>query len=687
LDAQLSQIFASEGPLVQSLKGFEVRPGQQEMARQILHAYLEDYIALIEAGTGTGKSLAYLIPAILWALKNKEKTVISTYTIALQEQLLEKDIPKVLKALNVDLKATIVKGMGNYLCLRRLHEIEDQDLEIERVHAWAERTREGSYSDIPFALPSASWDRVNADSQSCSHVHCPHYKECFFFKARRQAEDSQLLIVNHHILFADLAARKRKDFKEEKSIIPAFKRIVVDEAHHLEDVALDALSKRSDRLNLVRLLGRIHSDLHPERSRLTAIRQAIKEPISSLIPCLEIDLPHAKRELAAKIEEAFHSLEAFCRSVFNSKEARWRFRPEHFEHPLLQSEVIPLFNLVVDLLKKFVQSLQALKEEVEKDMAQHAIELQAVAIRLEEQAEILLSFFEKMYQETRVRWVEMSATGTNLTLVDAQLDISSYLKGEFFTPLSTVALCSATLSCAGAFSHLRRTLGISEDLRTSEKIYESPFDYPSHALLAISRDMPDPSDFSFTERATEYIVQSLRVTRGGAFVLFTSYEMLRAVHQSLQGIAVKEGWYLLKQGDASRSLLVEQFKKQKQSVLFGTDSFWEGVDIPGETLRLVIIVKLPFRVPSDPLMQAMSEVLEKSGKNAFMEYQVPQAVLKFKQGFGRLIRSKTDKGTILCLDKRLCTKPYGKLFFNSLPPSQIIFGDREEIHRAMETMR
>jgi len=267
----LSMIFSEEGLLSCSLKNFEVRPGQQEMALHILDAYEKDQIALIEAGTGTGKSLAYLVPAVYWALKAHEKTVITTNTIALQEQLILKDIPFILKTMDVEIKATLVKGMGNYLCLRKLHELQGQPLlfsmeatkEMQGIEHWAEKTREGSRSDLSFPVSPATWEKVAAEGESCNHVHCPHYKNCFFFKARKQAEDSQILIVNHHLLLADIEKKRRNPAQE--SILPTYHRLVIDEAHHLEEIALESCAQRFDRIVFLRQLAKLHSDAHPER--------------------------------------------------------------------------------------------------------------------------------------------------------------------------------------------------------------------------------------------------------------------------------------------------------------------------------------------------------------------------------------------------------------------------------------
>lgn len=671
----LAKIFSSEGPLCQSLTGFEQRIGQQEMALQILDAYLQKKIALIEAGTGIGKSLAYLVPAILWAIQHKEKTVISTYTIALQEQLLHKDIPFLLQTLDVSLKAVIVKGASHYLCLRRLDEVEHKDEAFQALEDWSRKTKKGSYSEIPFAVTSTNWEQVNVDLQNCSRKQCPHYKECFFFKARKEAEEAHLLVVNHHILLADKVSKNKRE--DQEGILPTFSRLIIDEAHHLEAVALEVLSQRLDRLKLVRLLRRLYSEAFPERSRFHLIQKALKEKPASLISRLEIDLPLAVKELLLKVEGAFTALQLFCHRLFSLKESRWRFRNEHFDHPLLKQELAPLFKEVSERLKRLAVSLLAVKEEIKEFLPQHAVELQAALVQFEEWAEGSDLFFAQDESRMRVRWVETTVTGSNLTLVDGQLNVALFLKEAFFDPLATAALCSATLSCAGKFDYLRESLGIIDEKTLSERIYESPFDYASHALLAIPTDLPDPTASSFTEQTAEFVFHAIKASRGGAFVLFTSYEMLRAVYQEVERRSKEEGlektFHFLKQGDLSRQLLIERFKQESQSVLFGTDSFWEGVDVPGKALRLVIIVKLPFKVPTDPLMESFSEYLEVSGKNPFMDYQLPQAIIKFKQGFGRLIRTNRDRGVVLCLDKRLLTKTYGKLFLQSLPACKTVF--------------
>ena len=373
IEQLLALIFAQDGLLSRSLHHFEERLGQKEMAQCILDAYENDNIALIEAGTGTGKSLAYLVPAVYWALKHQEKTVITTHTIALQEQLLHKDIPFLLKAMDVDLKACLVKGMGNYLCLRKLHELQTQPLlfsmaetkEVEAIERWSEKTHEGSRSDIPFPVAPATWEKVAAEGESCNHVHCPHYKECFFFRARKEAAEAQLLIVNHHLLLADIEKRRRNPTQE--SILPPYKRLVIDEAHSLEDIALESFAERFDRIVFLRQLAKLHSDTHPERSRITLLRQelstlpAIRPP---LLQKLDIEIPAQRRKCHTELEETFADLSSFFETVttdrpsFKDKESKKRITDAVTENPFWKETVIPRLLALSEEIERLSLGLQ-----------------------------------------------------------------------------------------------------------------------------------------------------------------------------------------------------------------------------------------------------------------------------------------------------------------------------------------
>jgi ATP-dependent DNA helicase DinG len=695
----IDQIFSEEGLLPLFLKEYEPRDGQREMALEILGAYLEEKAIVIEAGTGIGKSLAYLVPAIVWAVKHKEKTVVATHTIALQEQLLTKEIPFIKKMLDAELKVVLVKGMSNYLCLRKLQNAEEQlsafspeeCKELTKLSHWGESTRKGSSAELPFTVSPQIWDSVKAESASCTHVKCPHYKKCFFFKARREANDADLLIVNHHLLLADLAAKVRNPDKAERSILPPFKRVVIDEAHHFEEIALESLCNRVDRNQLLYYLSEFHSE-HKELTLVGRMKEKLKAMMhdptgKKIIKHLETDLPLLKKEVHKLIADAFADLERFIGA--NNKgstrgETRLRLKKEYFSHPIWKESLLPSFREAGQKLKAFTReifSLSAQIEEIEdEDLSSIAAESEGLGMRLEEAAKTLLEFFEEQGKNT-VQWIERSEA--NHAIVMGNLDISTYLNEHFFQDLSTLSFCSATLSTGKNFDFFKKRTGVDLlEKAVIEKIYESPFDYVSQSRFYIPIDISGPTEPRFISDAAELISRAIKASKGGAFVLFTSYEMLEQCYR-LSKDALKR-YNLLKQGALPRTTLIENFKSSEQSVLFATDSFWEGVDVAGDTLRLVILVKIPFKVPSDPLVEARCSLIESEGANSFMNYLLPEAVVKFKQGFGRLIRKKTDRGCILCLDHRIIKKTYGKLFVKSLPASPLHCKSSDEIIRDME---
>jgi ATP-dependent DNA helicase DinG len=700
----LRLIFSQDGLLSRSLKNFEERPVQKEMAQRILEAYEEDQMALIEAGTGTGKSLAYLVPAIFWALKHQEKTVITTHTIALQEQLLHKDIPFLLKTMDVEIKACLVKGMGNYLCLRKLQELQDQLLlfsleeakEMQAIEQWAEKTDEGSRSDIPFPVSTATWEKIGAEGESCNHVHCPHYKRCFFFKARKEAAEAQLLIVNHHLLLADIEKRRRNLTQE--SILPPYDRLIIDEVHHLEDIALESFAQRFDRIAFLRLLAKLHSDTHPERSRLILLRQALATlPMSSptLLQKLEIEIPALRSTCQIELEETFAQLTHFFETILNGnsvvvreKEMKKRINDEIVQHPFWKDKLILKLLSLSEHIERLSVALKAVLSDVEhlknvyEKLGVHLLVIQATAMRLEQAASFLIRFTQDEPKEKRVRWLEFN--GGNVGLIDAVLDISRFLNEHLFAKLRTSVLCSATMATARSFNDLKSRLGLSDqEKKIKEEIYDSPFNYTERVLFIVPTDLPLPSSSEFLPECIKAIREAIEISKGSAFLLFTSYEMLQSCYRTLANTALIQKFPFLKQGDLPRHLLLDQFKKREGNVLFATDSFWEGVDVPGETLRCVIIAKLPFSVPSDPLYEAYAQSLEKEGLSPFFDYSVPQAVIKFKQGFGRLMRKNDDRGCVICLDHRIVKKSYGKLFLQSLPSCRTCFAPRADAFAEM----
>ncbi len=702
------------GLLSFAIPGYESREAQLDMASDIVDSYNDKQIALIEAGTGTGKSVAYLVPALLFAHQNQERTCISTHTINLQEQLLFKDIPFLLKSLNLDLKAVLVKGMNNYLCLRKLHDFalekhtltQDEVKDLEKVLEWSETTKEGSRSDLPCMISPSVWTEVNAEVDTCSRMECPHFKECHFFKARKLAEDAQVLIVNHHLLSVDLMSKQENP---SGGILPSYKRVILDEAHHLEDVACEHFAERATRWELQRNLARLLSEkkIEARLGKLNLLKKKIDEHfpfqddfISKILSKIEIDLAGEKQVISSFIQEAFQSLIFFFNHVSTSKdpdegERKWRLKKEHYNHPLWSGEVVVKIKHLTESIKRFIFSIDALEADIayldnekfnEKTKALRQ-DILAFTQRLKRSNETILKFIDPMSTIDQVKWLEIRPMKgfLNVHLIHAELDISKRLDDYLFKPIDTVVLASATLTTRKSFAFIKSRLGLSDSKRSLiEKIYDSPFDYEKQALLMVPKDISDPSHAKFSDDACEHVLKAIEASKGGSFVLFTSFSMLKAFQYRLQNSLRQGNFSLFVQGDDQRKTLLEKFKKTKRAVLFGTDSFWEGVDVVGDSLRLVIIVKLPFKVPSEPIVQARTESIDEKGGDSFLEYTIPSAIVKFKQGFGRLIRNKEDRGCILCLDKRLLNKGYGKFFLESLPKCGQFFNEKNLLEYKMK---
>lgn len=704
------ELLKPDGPLNNNLKGFELRPQQIEMMLTIIKTYNENGIALIEAGTGTGKSIAYLIPAILFALKNNERTVISTNTINLQEQLLNKDLPTLLKAFNFEIKVVLMKGVGNYLCLRKLqealeekHQLTDQETEeLEQIEAWSQVTKEGSKSELAMMPSYATWEKVNVETDLCTQSKCPHYQQCHFFKARRQAQDAQIVIVNHHLLFADLAIRAETGNFDGPALLPSYQRLVIDEAHHIEEVATEYLAERVHYIGMLRTLARVASENHPKSTgKLATLREKItehfrNEPPRNIMGKLTLDLPGMRREVHQLMGETFSSFADFLES--SAEDQKLRLRPHHHTDPVWTTQVLPQTGKLISALYRFIQTLHGLKGSIEElnddrlnEKTQSLLhDIATFSSRLTSMAEVLVNFTKSELPSNTVRWIEGQHMKSliNVHLIEAGLDMAKEMRELLFKPLSSVILCSATLTTNREFTYFRQRLGLTPNHLPEKKIvealYDSAFDYQKQSLLAIPTNICEPTHVDFPAEVQQHILKAIRCSRGNAFVLFTSYSLLKLCYANLAEKLTKERYLPLKQGDLNRDELIRTFRNTDRSVLFGTDSFWEGVDVAGDALRLVIIVRLPFQVPTEPVIQARTEQMEKEGKNPFFEYSIPNAIVKFKQGFGRLIRNKTDRGCILCLDSRLQTKPYGKLFLNSLPNCQRLFASDEELYKKME---
>lgn len=719
------KILQMDGTLSQVIKGFEPREQQQHMMRNIIEAYNENQIALVEAGTGTGKSIAYLIPAILWALQKKERSVISTHTITLQEQLLLKDIPLVAKALNATVKAVLVKGMRNYACLRKIEDTRSEQLllypqeaeEFTKIDAWAHATNDGSRASLNFEPSGAMWDRVCAENDTCNKNQCPYFQECHFFRARREASEAQILIVNHHLLFADLSTRAESENYQDPSILPIYTKVVLDEAHHIEDIATEYFAQKVNQLDLLRIVGRLAAEKGGGKSqgKLTQLKEKIisyfnsKTPpteVSNVLSTLNIDLPGIRTDVLKYITEGFDKFHHFINLLKiqtrspeeSSNENKLRMLAEHYTHPFWSGEIKTHIQGLIQALQKYVQvinsvenALKALNHETLNEQTKGIrFEIEALCLRLTNASLVLQQFVHNAPPPSKVRWIEaqMLKTMVNVYIADAELDIAKALADYLFSKFSTVILCSATLTTNKRFDFAKQRLGLTPhyvgNLVVTENIYDSPFNYKHQALLVVPTDIPNPLERTFTVAAAEKIWEAIQASHGNAFVLFTSYTMLKTCYQILQPRLDKHKFPVFKHGDDNRQNLLQKFKSTERSVLFGTDSFWEGVDVVGDALRCVIIVKLPFKVPTEPIIQARTEAILAKGGDPFMEYSLPNAVVKFKQGFGRLIRNKNDRGCIVCLDTRLITKKYGQQFLNSLPACEQLFMPSENVKIHMQ---
>ncbi|MFN0065942.1 MAG: ATP-dependent DNA helicase [Chlamydiales bacterium] len=669
----MSNHIQAGGSVSKHLPHFEEREGQVAMLEAVQAAYEKEQVLLVEAGTGIGKSMAYLISAMEWAAHHLEPTVVATHTIALQEQLVQKDIPFLLDALGLDLRVVLLKGMSNYLCLRKLYDAKEEM--PSAIMSWAETTKEGSKSELS---QIDFFEEIGAEAESCTGSKCPHYKECFFFKARKKAAEAQLVIANHHLLFSDLAIRRATENYNEPCILPPFTRLIIDEAHHVEDVATEHFADRVSRVGLLRLLARLISDRGKGKIALLAKKVAEipeekrDEKTEELLHLLELTLVAEKREVVYLIGELFDRLHEFLRG-----KDKLRLQETHMLDPLWIERVQSSAALLLNRGRGFAQLLLGVEGKLSVNQMEGIItDIKGVARRFEQNLSVLVNFICQPLEKTRVRWIEESST--NLTLISAELEVAPLLKESLFDKISTVVLTSATLTANNDFGFMRRRLGIGV---AEERQFESPFNYGDQVLLSSFIDLPDPTDPQFVSVCIEQIYELLQICRGNAFVLFTSFEMLRQCRDALQG---RLPYPLLCQGEANRTHLLEEFRYSNGAVLFGTDSFWEGVDVVGDSLRCVILVKLPFKVPSDPLFQARSQLIQEQGGAAFKDYSLPQAALKFKQGFGRLIRHKQDRGAVICLDARLVNKGYGKVFLKSLPNCRKIFATRKEVYEELK---
>ncbi len=704
---EIANLLTESGPVARVLgtSSFEDRPGQRDMAAYIADAYNDGGIALLEAGTGIGKSFAYLVPALEWARVNGERTVVSTNTINLQEQLVGKDLPILARAFSTGERAVtfaLLKGWRNYLCLSRLEQAragqeslfdDARGAELDAIAGWAARTADGSLSDLVEEPSNEVWDAVAAESDLCTRLKCPHFDRCFVFAARRRAAEADVVVVNHHLLASDLAVRIASDNWQEAAVLPPYRRLVLDEAHHLEDVAAQHLGTQVSMLGVQRLLGRLERNgrglLPALAAELSTHEDLLGAASRDLLGRTVLDALGAARrwadELFARLGRRLDTEQVLRFTDAFAEDAVWR-----------EGLDVALDNLLI-AFSKLRDGVETIADRLSIDdpaeMRTRLIgELRGVVRRLDAAAEGLKATLQPVGYRApagaAVRWMERRGRRTpNLTLSAVPLDLAPVLKDALFDRVETVVLTSATLAAGGEFTFLEERLGISlpPSRVTVREILPSPFDFAAQCVFGIPTDIPEPRDDESGHGAAvaRVLLELAHASDGGIFALFTSHGALRRAADAVRG-HVGARWPLLVQGEGQRDQLLRRFRDAGSAILLGTDSFWEGVDVPGRALRVLILAKLPFKVPTEPLTAARLERLTQAGVDGFTNYLVPLAALKLKQGFGRLIRTKSDVGAVVLLDRRVVTKRYGASMLEGLPPASKAIGNWPEVRQELE---
>ncbi len=684
LDA-LTALLDDDGPLAATFEAYEYRQQQVEMLQAVGRAFNESQHLLVEAGTGTGKSLAYLLPAIEWAVQNRQRVVISTNTINLQEQLANKDLPELAKAL-YDFKYLVLKGRSHYLCRqqfqafrRRGPATEDEMRVLAKVLLWLPNTLDGDGDGLflPTGPEQAVWYTISAANEACDPEHCSFYQSerCFFYRARARAEGAHILIVNHALLLADIAVQNR--------VLPEYELLVVDEAHHLEHATTEALRYTVS----WPMMQRAFVDLLSSRQNFPSLLETVlglaegqPRKIAAVLQEAVLRIQDVAERLQHQLEGLFSAVETFLdehaeqNDNYSSRLRMTRkLRAEMAWSDVVRawSQVAPHFATCVDALSQLVGGLDELTSAEILGFDIVRARLLGITRQLGE-ARYQLEQFIVNPQENVIYWLE-AQNNNPFTFNAVPLHVGALIREHLFNKKRSIILTSATLRVEGSFDYMRERLGAQ---KTEELAVGSPFDYQSAALLYVVTDVPEPRHPSYQQIVEQTLIDLFRATQGRALALFTAYTQLKATAQAITGRLAQDGITVYAQGTgSSRAQLLDNFRRGEKAVLLGTRSFWEGVDVPGEALSCLVIVKLPFDVPNDPIVAARAEGYE----DPFNEYMVPEAILRFTQGFGRLIRTATDQGIVVVLDQRVLTKRYGRRFLDSLPDPRLRYGTRAQL--------
>jgi ATP-dependent DNA helicase DinG len=677
---ELAGVLEAGGKLASRLKDYEPRASQLDLVKAIARAMNQGSVLAAEAGTGVGKSFAYLIPALAWAARNKERVVVSTATINLQRQLMDKDIPLVASIFRKNLKAVLVKGRGNYLCHTRLMEALDEeglfagsDHPLRRIADWAETSPSGDRADLSFWPEDADWSRVCSEADSCLGLRCPYRDTCFVLKVKRDAADSDLLVANHHILFSDLAARSSGAGYESTAVLPPFSIVILDEAHAVESSATSFFSSELAKFSVYKQLSRLYRERRGRKFGVMVKLQNVKGLPAELFKRLPLAFDTLK--------EAMAEADASALGLLGTNLNHRLTIPSAALDKMVLAPLSRLERAILEVANILKSALDDMPDEAAQEQAVQETEL--ALHRLVELASLCSRFARFEDDPQSVYWLDRGRTGQGEAFVKfciTPISIAEMMNESVFEPFRSTICLSATLSVGGSFGFWKQRVGLTlSDAPSDCSLFPSPFPYETNAMLGTPTDAPTPDDPSWQAWVNTAVYDLVAASGGKALVLFTSYQVLRSCWEAVKPRLDALGLSAFRQGDDERSRLMDKFKANIASVLFATDSFWEGVDAPGETLELVIITKLPFRVPTDPIQMARAEAVEKHGGNAFMDLSLPEAVIRFKQGFGRLIRHSDDRGAVVVLDARLLKKRYGQLFVASLPSCIRTFAPLQEL--------
>lgn len=692
----IDKYFGKSGIIKQKFPTFEIRDEQYKMSKNIEKSLNGNIKALVEAGTGTGKTLAYLLPSLEYAIENNLKIIISTNTINLQEQLINKDIPLVKLLIDKDFKYTLVKGRGNYLCQRKLQnaineEADDGDDKemLANLKKWDETTKTGDRNELRYEIGFEVWEKVNCELDLCTGVKCPYFSGCYFFNARKEIANSDLLVLNHHMFFADLSIRSEIGFNTDYSILPNYDILIFDEAHNIEDTARSYFTYEISKYAFGKLMGNIYNKRARNYNKSGVfIRTLIylkdnlpEEEYEKFDKIKEDEIIENLNKYYDKIIEIFDKFLLWFSKDTEQLEVKKRFDKDQIKKSGFWKEIVKLRkeseHLYTKLIKgiiKFTNAVDKLNIEDENgvifDFKKY---IERVKVFMKD-----LLFILDSDKEDHVYWTNINLRKGSIRLYATPFEIAEDLEQNLFNKLDRILFTSATLAVEKKFDYYKKNIGLLNE-KIIEEIIDSPFDYEKQMTVYIPDDTKDPNSLEFFADIYIFIKKLVIKTGGRCFLLFTSYSSLNYVYNKLRGSLEKDNYFLLKQGDLPRHEMIEMFKMRDKAVLFGTDSFWEGIDVQGDNLKSVVIIKLPFKSPEDPVTEAIIEYMRKNNQNPFMNFQIPQAVIKFKQGIGRLIRSKTDTGIITILDNRVIKKAYGEKFLKSLPKTNIVKGNRDFI--------